>query len=223
MPLSLHFRLKMKLTANRSFITCFLLNVLQIWYLCDEYFRFEVTTSVRISIPDDIEFPSFTLCLHQSDTINLRKISADLRRTIVGNTFNESYIESHFDFNNLSFQYEIPERIIEYLHDPTVIYLNMVDNLTGPQELFNVTLDFTELMDFGEVYMKLDHELQNMRDDVVVRETFALGRHKCYSVHLPKINSISFNELRASASREKGVINTLLWILHHDNLPLSSD
>ena len=223
MPLSLDFRLKMKLTANRSIVVCFLLNALQVWYLCDEYFRFEVTTSIRISIPDVIEFPSFTLCLHQTDTIHWKKISVDLRKTLLEETYNESYVESHFDLNNVTFHYEIPEKIIESRQEPSLIWLNMVDNLAGPQELFNATLDFTELMNFADVYMNLDHELKDMRDDVVVRETFALGRHKCYSVHLPKINRISFNELRASASREKGVINTALWILYSDMLPPPSD
>ena len=223
MPLSVHFHLKMKFTANRSIIICFLFNVLQIWYLCDEYFRFEVTTSIRISIPDDIEFPSFTLCLHQTDTIHWRKISVDLRKTLLEKTYNESYVKSHFDINNVSFHYEIPEKMIESREHPSLIWLNMVENLTGPQELFNVTLDFTELMNFGDVYMNLDHELKNMRDDVVVRETFALGRYKCYSVHLPKINRISFNELRASASRENGVINTILWTLYSEKLPPPSD
>ena len=210
----------MKITTHRSIIICFLLNALQVWYLCNEYFRFEVTTSVRISIPDDIEFPSFTLCLDLVDTIDWRKISVDLRKTLLEIGGTESYLEKDFDFHNVSFQKEIPEKMIESGKDPSVIPHNMANNLKGPQELFNVTLDFTKIMEFGDVYMNLDYDLKNMKDHVIVRETFVLDKQKCYSVHLPKVNRIVFNKLRASASRKKGVIDILLWILQTDLLPL---
>ena len=213
----------MKTMKHRSYLICFFLNVLQIWYLCNEYFHFEVTTSVRISIPDDIEFPSFTLCLHMVDTIDWRKISLDLRKTLLEYGGNDSYLEKDFDFHNVSFQYEIPDKIKESGKDFSLMFHNMVNNLQGPQELFNVTLDFTKIMEFGDVYMNLDHDLKNMRDDVVVRETFVLEKYKCYSVHLPKINRIVFNKLRASASRKKGVIDIILWVLHSDLLPLCCD
>ena len=218
----------MKITANHGIFMCLFFNVLQIWYLCDEYFRFEVTTSVRISIPDDIEFPSFTLCLNKVDTINWKKISVNLKKTLLKYKGDESYVKSDFDFDDVNVHIHITEEIIASGKDPFQILFNMVHNLKGPKELFNITFDFTELMKHGygrieDVNINLDHKLERMQDEVVIKDTFMLNKYKCYSVHLPKVNRISFDKLRASALSEMGVIKITQWIIYSILLPLCCD
>ena len=41
---------------------CFVITLVHIFYLCNEYFRYEVTTFVEIAIPQTIQFPGLTFC-----------------------------------------------------------------------------------------------------------------------------------------------------------------
>ena len=54
------------------------MNILHIYQICDEYFRFDVTTNVAIALPEIVEFPSLTLCVDLIDSLKWEEMSIDL-------------------------------------------------------------------------------------------------------------------------------------------------
>ena len=75
---------KMKVKATTLYyVMCSLGNILHVYQICDEYLRYDVTTNVQVAVPDEIPFPSITLCVDLIDSLNWTAISNETRRKLL--------------------------------------------------------------------------------------------------------------------------------------------
>ena len=88
---------------------CFLMNIINIYYLSVEYFRFDVTSDVRISVPEIIEIPSFTFCFDIADLINWENLTRSQKEKLLTNTG----INSDSNFSQTAFTELIRLRILQ--------------------------------------------------------------------------------------------------------------
>ena len=59
---------------------CALANICHIYHISDQYFRYDVTTNVKIGMPDIVEIPSMTLCLRLVDSFKWEDMSSELEK-----------------------------------------------------------------------------------------------------------------------------------------------
>ena len=73
---------------------CCVITFVHIFYLCNEYFRYEVTTFVEIAIPQIIQFPGLTFCLRLNFVIreNLGKPADDVFSDISKGNVTASFV-----------------------------------------------------------------------------------------------------------------------------------
>lgn len=95
------------LTARIFVSLCLLMNILHVYQICEEYFRFDATTNVKISLPDEYEFPSLTLCFNLPYMIDMGLVSKKdrvklLSSCIVSNTTPEE-VESFASREGITF------------------------------------------------------------------------------------------------------------------------
>ena len=127
------------------YLTCCLLNIGHIYQISDKYLRYDVTTNVRISMPEEIEIPSLTLCIHLLDTVKWETMSSDLRRKILSSVFFDSNL-SEFDKDPSRVFSEV-EEISQDTEKIYLIYNNLVKNRTVSQ-LLKLTASFQEIFEF---------------------------------------------------------------------------
>ena len=62
---------------------CLLMNVLHVYQLCEEYFRFDVTTSIEIMIPDEVDMPALTFCANIAHLIKWENMTLSRRQKVL--------------------------------------------------------------------------------------------------------------------------------------------
>ena len=65
------------------YLVCSIMNYVHIYQICDGYFRYDVTSNLRIGIPEELEFPSVTLCVDMVNALEWTQMSRELRRYLL--------------------------------------------------------------------------------------------------------------------------------------------
>ena len=182
----------MRLKIRNSFgLFCFLVNILHIYYLCDEYFRFEVTTNVQIAIPDEVELPAFTICSQLFDVIKWEDLRSDQRKKLFEGVegykppvdFSPSNIRS-LQVSSLSGRFS---RQIS----------NNLYYIFNTSSIFNQTRDFWEVINKAEVnsLIKKRMALDSLGDDRPLKHTltFLKENFKCFTIEMGEQLGKRFN------------------------------
>ena len=197
---------------NLFYLTCALMNVLHIYQICDQYFRYDVTTNIKIDFPEIVEFPSITLCTVLVSLLKWEKMSSDLRRSLLQVALpkltNETLLSQmvsdpsliHPDIN-------IHEKAWDKLSYN--IYSGLVKEVPISM-IFNLTAWFDEIFPVistsGLAYHSLGSDKQKTHEDrrtsgkfqFTIDSTFIHDRYKCWTLNIrPELNKIYFDELRA--------------------------
>ena len=197
---------------NLFYFACFLMNVVHVYHICDQYFFYDVTTNIKIGFPETVEFPSMTLCPTLVSLLKWEKMSTHLRRSLLQVALPEltnetllsqmvsdpSLIGPEVRFHNKPWDripYNIYNRLVKE------VSIGMIFNLTASfEEVFPV------ISTTGLLYHSLGSDKQKTQEDrptsgkfqFTIDSTFIHDRYKCWTLNIrPELNKINFDELRA--------------------------
>lgn len=119
------------------------MNIVHVYQLCSEYFKYDVTTNVQLFFPDQIEIPAVTMCFSIVETINWEKTSKEQRRKILMKD-NKMLIKYNFDKETTSGIQQI-KQLLTNSNNEVDVSENARKCLTT-SELFNVTSDAKEML-----------------------------------------------------------------------------
>ena len=171
----------LKIKRNSFRLFCFLVNILHIYYLCDEYFKFEVTTNVEIAIPDEIEVPAFTICSYLFDAIKWEDLTSDQRKKLFEGLkgFKPPVDFSPSNIRSLRVTRSISDQISKNLY-----------YMFNTSSLFHQTRDLWEVINETKVNSLIHKRmaLDSLGDHRLFRNTmtFVRGNSKCFTLELRK-------------------------------------
>ena len=200
--------------------------MLHIYEICDQYFRYDVTTNVRIGLPDPVEFPSLTLCVDLIQSLKWEQMSSELIRrllTFTGETtFNETVV-SWLINNPKEIRDEIRRFQKELFYNDFRIYNNLVKEKTVA-EILKLSESFEDI--FGcftttglthedkdsENLINTVYRLSNESDfQFSLDMVFIHNYYKCFTINIrPDLNKFSFKELSATSTDMR--CNFMSWI-----------
>ena len=196
---------------NLFYLTCLLLNIFHVYHICDQYFRYDVTTNIKIGFPEIVEFPSITLCPALVSLLKWEKMSSNLRRSLLQVALPQLTNET------------LLSRMVSdpFLIDPDInahttawnklaynIYNGLVKEVSVDM-IFNLTASFDEVFPIistsGLIYNSLSSGKLKIQEDrrtsgkfqFTIDSTFIHDRYKCWTLNIrPELNKIKFEELR---------------------------
>ena len=184
------------------YLVCSILNNLHIYQICDEYFRYDVTSNVRIAVPQELQFPSMTICVDIVNALEWTQMTPELRRylltqyifsdpTIETMVSNASFVEESLSKLSVSDNHIISQLV--YSNLATRKMIPEILNLTKPIEQlyygFEINGLFKEPNGSIESYEMLT---TNMTDfQFSIDNTFIHSGLKCFTLSLrPDLHSI---------------------------------
>ena len=201
--------------------------MLHIYQICEEYFRYDVTTNVAIGLPDPVQFPSLTLCVDLVESLKWEKMPSELIRRLLTFTqetfFNETVVSDLIN-NRKKIRDEI-RRFQENNSDQNPsIYNNLVKEKTVA-EILKLSETFEEIFGYftttGRVYEDTDSEnltmtvyrLSNASDfQFSLDMVFVHDCNKCFTINIrPNLNKFTFKELSATWT-DTMHCNLMSWI-----------
>ena len=157
-----------------TYLICALMNILQIYQICEEYLRYETTTNAQIVIPEKIEFPSMTLCVDIPAIFKWDKISPKLEKKL--NKTRNMIRMQQLIYVPLS-EIRRSHQLVAYGY----LYDEMAQEMTIP-ELLNMTRPFEEVFDYFETN---NLKLSNMsKFQFSFDKIFLYAGLKCFSLSL---------------------------------------
>ena len=200
------------------YLICSLANILHIYQICDEYLRYDVTTNVEVSVPENIVFPSITLCVDLMDSLNWSALSLDTRRRLIVSRYVPESVASVI-LKNSSVTLRTMQ-LIPLKHRAvfrSLFYNQLVDVLTVT-EIMNVSASIHEVVDnfittrlaYNEFqlasFSKQDKKLgdsvvlnttESLKIQFIIDMTYIRLKDKCFKLRLrPDLNKIiNYDEL----------------------------
>ena len=150
---------KMKVKATTLYyVMCSLGNILHVYQICDEYLRYDVTTNVQVAVPDEIPFPSITLCVDLIDSLNWTAISNKTKRKMLDflPEPDVSYMVTNTD-RFLSQIKKMPQQHRDVVRQ--VLYGGLVKELSVAK-IINASASFSDMVDSIKVTKLLFNESQ---------------------------------------------------------------
>ena len=200
------------------YLICSLGNILHIYQICDEYFRYDVTTNVQVTVPENIVFPSITLCVDLMDSLNWSALSLDTRRRLIVSRYVPESVASVI-LKNSSVTLRTMQ-LIPLKHRPMfrkLFYNQLVDVLTVT-EIMNISASIHEVVHnfmttrlaYNESqhssFSKQDKELgglvvlnttESLEIQFIIDMIYIRQKDKCFTLRLrPELNKIiNYDEL----------------------------
>ena len=176
--------MKVKVTTLYCVI-CSLANILHVYQICDEYLRYDVTTNVQVSVPDEIPFPSITLCVDLIDSLNWSALSNASRRKLL-NFLPEPSLS--FLVNNPYIILSVLEKLAKEPRDVgrKVIYGSLVKELSV-EEIMNVSASLSDMVDS----IKVTQLLYNMSQLITLRKKEKVSKGQI-SFNTNELHSVQF-------------------------------
>ena len=195
------------------YMMCALANICHIYQISDQYFRYDVTTNVKIGLPDIVEIPSMTLCLRLVDSMKWEEMSSELRNKLllhlhalqVGACANKTFVEE------LIHNPSLIGPLIKRYYDAKVenaIY-NFFAKEKNASEIFKLTASFEEIFRFfgttglafnayeSEKLKRMEYRSPTASDfPFRVDMVFIHARQKCFTLNIrPGLNKILYDRL----------------------------
>ena len=218
------------------YMICALANIFHIYHISDQYFRYDVTTNVKVGMPDIVEIPSMTLCLRLVDSFKWEDMSSELRNNLLlqlrvlqvqgfeNETFVEELIHNPFLIGSLLRSYEYNNSVP---HNAIYNHLAKEKNVSS---IFKLTASFEEIFRFfgttglalnaygSEKLKRMEYRLTTASDfPFLVDMVFIHMRKKCFTLNIRHgLNKILYNQLfsltpdtRFSATHKRS--NLISW------------
>lgn len=175
------------------YVLCFLLNIGHLYYLCDEYFAFEVTTHVTIAVPDKIEVPAATFCSPISENIRWDILSMEQRKMLLRPYKNQSLVDSGLDFADVSKLANLVRSKSTSYDFSIKVYLRLLSMYNASHIINNITRTFGDIIhkagatrlvsteDDGYVTV---YSPRNSNWQFVITRVFMMHSRKCFTVQL---------------------------------------
>ena len=185
------------------YLICGIMNILQIHEICEEYLRYETTTTVQIELPEEIEFPSLTLCVDIPAILKWEEMPDEFLKRL----FNQDHSlrQFHQEWNASKAQdfvkntsrihssiYGLPDP--DYGYAMRYLYNDLANEMTIP-EIFNMTHPIEEIFHVFELnglvmnpngsikfYTMLMSNMSNFQFSI--DKTFLQEGLKCFSLSL---------------------------------------
>ena len=184
------------------YLICSIMNNVHIYQICDEYFRYDVTANVRIAIPEELEFPSVTLCTDIMQALKWTQMSRELRRYLLSQlVLPEPIIETMVNDGSSVEETVLKLSVADYHVTSQHIYSNLLRRKTIP-EILNLTKQIEHLYKFfgiNGLFKEPNGSVQlysvlttNMSDfQFSIDKTFLHSGLKCFTLSLrPDLHSI---------------------------------
>ena len=190
------------------YMICSIMNSVHIYQICNVYFRYDVTTKVRIAVPEELEFPSVTLCMDIVSTLKWTQMTSELRRYLLTRPlFPEPIIETMVSNGSFVEEALLKLSFFDKYHIFEAVYTNLAQRKTIP-EILNLTKpieDLYRLFLINGLFKKPDGSIQSyemytedMSDfQFTIDKTFLYSGLKCFTLSLrPELYStINLNDL----------------------------
>ena len=203
---------------------CLVMNALHVYQLCEEYFRFDMTTSIEIMIPDEVDMPALTFCADLANLVKWENITLSLKQKLLRK---QSWDKTQFegkepymlspDLDAGKLRHKIRTSSIWNLR--YAISLKMQDTLNISQ-IFDITEDIDavarqlwlpipfangcignpkfseELHCNGSGFIPNQKFAEDTHSPYNVREAYLLDRHKCFPIEVSDRLPQSVNYLK---------------------------
>ena len=216
-------------------LICSLMNMLHIYQICDEYFRYDVTTNVVIGLPDPVHFPSLTLCVNLVDVLKWEQMSSGFIRRLLN--FTEITIDNEIvlsEFNEtvvsklINNRKQIRDQIRQFSEQYFFMYIYIYNNLVKEKtmaEILNLTEGFEHVFGYfsttGRALQDADAEnpkqavyrLSNASDfQFSLDMVFIHNNNKCFTINIrPDLKKFSFKQLSDMSSYDLQC-NLMSWV-----------
>ena len=169
-------------------LICSLGNILHVYQICDEYLRYDVTTNVQVTVPDEIPFPSITLCVDLIDSLKWNAISNKTRRKLIPFTDEATLWRlAHDPHAMLSIMQSVPQETSDLFsidHFKRMVYANLAKELSV-SEIINVSASLNDMVDRISITKLLYNESQLMtlrKEDKVSNGQVSFNINESHSV-----------------------------------------
>ena len=202
--------MRVKVTTLYCLI-CSFGNFLHVYQICDEYLRYDVTTNVQVTVPENIVFPSITLCVDLMDSLNWSALSLEARRKLISRHLSES--ATSILLKNPSLVLPMMQKLTEESHSMLRrLFYNELVNMFTVAQIMNVSAPLHEVIQiFATIKLvynesqqeSLSKENKEMDSLIVLNATEAVQvqfiidrtyirlRDKCFTLRLrPGLNKI---------------------------------
>ena len=203
------------------YLICSIMNNVHIYQICDEYFRYDVTANVRIAIPEELEFPSMTLCVDIMHALKWIEMTLELRRYLLTQPlFPEPIIETMVSDGSSVEETVLKLSVSDYYEASQHIYSNLMKRKTIP-EILNLTKQIEHLYKFFginglfkepngsvQLYSIFTEDMSDFQ--FIIDKTFLHSGLKCFTLSLRSdLHSI----INLNDASNMGIIfsNLLIW------------
>ena len=190
----------------------FLMNIYHLFQISEDYFKYDVVTKVKLSLPKTLELPSISLCFELELSIKYHILSFDSWSKLIPNdeeygtcTSNASQIREFISNPGLL------QTFISKHHED--IFVSLKSGRFSTAEIFNLTLNWDELVEdvvlyeeSNETYDGIKRSVpEKLNDYIRINESINFN-WKCFTMtHTPKHRFLDY-QLFASSKRQKGLI-----------------
>lgn len=166
-------------------LICFFMNILHIYQICSEYFKFDVTTNIRTDYPDVYYVPTVTLCFPLAGVIAWSATTTQDRLNLFRNcTVNEDML-IHPTNSNTSNSAEVWSNMESSFWNCNYSYENLRETFPG-KKIFRLTLNLTDLavLTFLNDALNADIDNSSMVSDFFNITSFLRWYRKCFQLDI---------------------------------------
>ena len=201
-----------RISRNPFRFLCTLLNILHIYYLSDQYLRFEVTTTVQIIVPDELVIPSFTICTDLLGLMKWNKLTLDQRRRLFTHPVtNKSLADNQLIPSSLALLSDADARDLGF-------YRNVFE-LFNTSFFINYSKNFGEIVEGNWVNSLIATNLTTQRNFFEIGLTFLQFRQKCFALRFRRESpkTVSYDDL-VTKTRVKPWLSYICYYPHNQEI-----
>lgn len=192
------------------FVIVVFFNIFHIYYICSEYFKFEVTTIYGAVIPEYVELPALTLCFGLPGSFKWKNLTVeDNKKILLSNPYNKAEWD-HIVVDQ--------DRIRQFVGGIHYLSETLVTKKIKTVDLFGMTLSLQDIVSELEFLKKkvnktwaigLRQETAHNLPSFITVNTFFDFFSKCFAIAFHKDYTVFDYRSVSGKKRIKGIIEVL--------------
>ncbi len=207
-------------------IVCVIGNIVQLYWISSQYFRYDIATNVQLLIPDRIDLPVVTMCFDLIRVIKWSAMTEEERNTIL-QISDEEYIYSQLTEKkeNITIR-DIEEAVhsnVEIL-DQTML-VNRLQATFNTSRFFQVIFRGIDILSATALFNPIKKNVDGVMDDNLFEvRPFMRDNHVCYLFDIKNrswIAGLSYSAIRKQSILSKNTVGRY-WF-HEETVWMLSD
>lgn len=186
-------------------IICLIGNIIQLYWISSQYFRYDISTNVQLLTPEKIDLPSVTICFELVRVIKWAALSREERVSLL--TMDGASI-----FEQLNPEENITIRDIQMavLHSGVFersFLMSRLQTMYNTSSIFRITLSDKDLFMISFLYNPLKKNMDAANENLNIR-TFIRDIQKCYLMQvIPSwVTNLSYSAIRKQSIYSKNYL-----------------